>query len=39
MLADPAIGAASPQLESALNTAVMGLLHGNVTNAFGTEKK
>jgi hypothetical protein len=39
MLADPAIGAASPQLESALNTAVMLLLHGDVSNAFGIEKK
>ncbi len=38
-LADPATRAASPQLESALDTAGMGLLCGNVSHAFGSEMR
>ena len=39
MLADPAIRAAGPQLESALNTALVVLLHTNPRNAFGSETR
>ena len=39
MLADPAIRAASPQLESTLDTAGMVLLCGNASNAFSSETR